>query len=520
MPQFRATGSSSSFRRIGPVRSTPGWVRWAAAILNLSRGKSAGFGNGTRGVGFSADGSHAWFAVPVRPGVPNQLWVVPTIGGAPRLFLPKGVEAAWSPDGSQIAYFFPPSDPIFIADKNGGNPRQILNEKKGIHNHYLTWSPDGRFLYFARGVPTNDMDIWRIRPEGGAAERITNQHSRVAYPSFLDGRTLVYCASRDDGGSGLYALDLERRIPHPVTSGLEEYTSVAASADGRRLVASVANPIRNLWTAPISDHTVDEESGVKRFELPTVRAASPRYGPGYLVYRSSRGGADGLWRLKDGAETELWRGSDEAVPFAPAVSPDGTRIAFVTQVEGSHHLSLMESDGTSAHRIAESLDVVDAPSWSPDGKWIAVIAREEDTSTRPLFRVPADGGPPIRLVDGVNSDPVWSPDGRLILYSEGHGGSVRLRAVTPDKQPFPLPEVMVPYSGNRYRFVPGGNAVVIQIGKNYSLLDLPTGGIRQLTDLRPGFVMKSFDVSPDGKTILFDRYRENSDVVLIDLPPR
>jgi hypothetical protein len=41
-----------------------------------------------------------------------------------------------------------------------------------------------------------------------------------------------------------------------------------------------------------------------------------------------------------------------------------------------------------------------------------------------------------------------------------------------------------------------------------------------LTNLRPEFRMKSFDVSPDGKTILFDRYRENSDVVLIDLPPR
>lgn len=38
--------------------------------------------------------------------------------------------------------------------------------------------------------------------------------------------------------------------------------------------------------------------------------------------------------------------------------------------------------------------------------------------------------------------------------------------------------------------------------------------------LRPGFDMKSFDVSPDGKQILFDRYRENSDVVLIDLPAR
>ena len=56
--------------------------------------------------------------------------------------------------------------------------------------------------------------------------------------------------------------------------------------------------------------------------------------------------------------------------------------------------------------------------------------------------------------------------------------------------------------------------------QNFWLLDLATGRRRQLTDLKPGFDMKSFDVSPDGKQILFDRYRENSDIVLIDLPPR
>ena len=56
--------------------------------------------------------------------------------------------------------------------------------------------------------------------------------------------------------------------------------------------------------------------------------------------------------------------------------------------------------------------------------------------------------------------------------------------------------------------------------QDFWLLDLATGRLRRLTNLRPGFAMKSFDVSPDGKQILFDRFRENSDVVLIDLPPR
>ena len=53
--------------------------------------------------------------------------------------------------------------------------------------------------------------------------------------------------------------------------------------------------------------------------------------------------------------------------------------------------------------------------------------------------------------------------------------------------------------------------------QDFYLLDLTTGEERALSNLKPGFAMRSFDVSPDGKEILFDRVRENSDVVLIDL---
>ena len=50
------------------------------------------------------------------------------------------------------------------------------------------------------------------------------------------------------------------------------------------------------------------------------------------------------------------------------------------------------------------------------------------------------------------------------------------------------------------------------------LVNLETGARRQLTDLRPGRATRSFDLTPDGKRILFDRVQENSDIVMIDLP--
>jgi Tol biopolymer transport system component len=186
----------------------------------------------------------------------------------------------------------------------------------------------------------------------------------------------------------------------------------------------------------------------------------------------------------------------------------------------------MASDGTNTRRIAQSLEVRRAPSWSPDGKWIAVAASEG--TANPLYKVPVDGKAPVRLVEGshsVISNPVWSPDGRFILYSEGEGSAmVRLQGVTPERHSFSLPAIWVGNTGDRYRFLPDGKSLVVMQGvmwqQNFSLLDIATEVQRPLTNLDRQILMRSFDVSPDGKQILFDRYRQNSDIVLIDLPPR
>jgi Tol biopolymer transport system component len=513
--------------RDGPFDAWVGQIG-SGEFLNLTKGRYPTLANPiVHSVGFSGDDAHVWFRVNSKDGKTHSVLLVPTIGGTPRLFLPSAVEAAWSPDHTRILYYAPsPGDPIFIADRNGGNPRQICVDKPGIHQHYLTWSPDNRFVYFVRGIPPGEMDIWRIPSTGGVAERLTHHNSQVAYPTLLDKHTLIYTATRENvSGSGLYAMDVERRIPHSVSAGLEECVSVGASADGRRLVVTVANPVRDLWTVPITDQVVDD-SGVRRFSLPTLRAAAPRFGPDYILYLGSKGRADGLWKLKDGSETELWKGSEGTVPYAPAISPDGAQICFAVRSEGRGQLYLMTADGTNVRRFAESLEVRTAPSWSPNGKWIAAAASEG--KAYPLFKVPVDGGAPLRLVDGVNSvvsNPVWSPDGRFILYSEGQGSAtVRLQGITPDKQPFPLPEVWVGNTGDRYRFLPDGKSLVVTQGvlwlQNFSLLDLATGKQRQLTNLARQIIMRSFDVSPDGKQILFDRYRQSSDLALIDLPGR
>lgn len=153
------------------------------------------------------------------------------------------------------------------------------------------------------------------------------------------------------------------------------------------------------------------------------------------------------------------------------------------------------------------------------------MVASQEGGAQPLFLIPAEGGRPEQIVEGVAYGPVWSPDGRFIAYAEGRQGrSWRLKGVTPDKRPVPLPDLLLARNGNRYRFTADSRSLIVLQGEtrdqNFWRLDIATNRLTRLTALKPGSEIRSFDVSPDAKTILFDRYRENSDVVLIDLPPR
>jgi len=508
------------------------WVTQAGsgdfAALSLG-GLGALYLEGLRTVGFADDDSRVRFRVDSGKAAPapgESTWLVPTLGGSARPFHGAGAtELDWSPDGGRVVYHTSePGDPFFVGDRSGAGDRTLCRGTPGIHQHFPKWSPDGRYVYFVRGIPgTSDLDIWRVPSSGGAPERLTELHTRIAYLAFLDNRTLLYTATRPDGErSGLYAMDVEHRIPHEASFGLEEYLSIDASADGRRLVATVARPDRNLWVAPISDRAADD-AAARRFPIPSVRASAPRFGPDYVLYLSSRGGPNGLWKFKGGRETEIWRGADGLVSAAPAVSPDGSRICVVARTEGRSRLYVMDDNGAGPRPLSAELDIRDAPSFSPDGRWVAVVATEG--GRQPLFRVPLDGGAPERLVDGVAYSPVWSPDGSFIVYGEGHEGrSLQLKAVTPDRRPHAMPDLQVSRNSNPFRFTRDGKALVVLQGgtwaQDFWRLDLATSRLTRLTNLAAGFATRSFDISPDDGQILFDRFRDNADLTLIELPRR
>jgi Tol biopolymer transport system component len=490
-------------------------------VTNLTQGKVGPLPGPLRSVGFSGDGSEIWLG---GGDVGMRLRMLPLAGGTPRNFLgEETVNLAWSPDGERIVYHtFGKGDPMFVADRSGANARQIFVSRPGIHNHFPAWSPDGRWIYFSHGTPaTKEMDLWRIDPDGTHAERLTQVNTDVAYPTPVGNRTVFYLA-RDEDGSGpwLWAFDLKRRDSRRASVGLEQYASVEASADGRKLVATISNPVAGLWTVPILDR-VAEEGDVRPFPVPTERALAPRFNGSSLFYLSSLGTGDGLWRLRDGQVTEVWKGADGALLETPAVSPDGGRVAIVIRRNGKRQLHVLSSDGAELQPIAEGIDVQGTSSWSPDARWI--VTGGSDATGPGLFKVPLDGGSPVRLVAGEALNPVWSPDGSLIVYA---GTNVRtfapLLAVRPDGTSVKLPEIILRRLGERVRFSPDGKSLIYMQGllasQGFWLLDLASMKSRPLTRLQNRATMRTFDVTSDGKQIVFDRLRENSQVVMIDLP--
>jgi tricorn protease-like protein len=364
------------------------------------------------------------------------------------------------------------------------------------------------------------MDLWRITSSGGQPERLTYHNTYVGFPTPIDNRDVLYIAQDHDGsGPWLWALDTESRATRRVAYGTEQYRSIAGSADHRRLVASVANPSASLWTVPILDRPA-EDGDAKPMALPTVRALAPRLAGRSLFYMSSQGTGDGLWRFEDGTAVEILKGSDEALFEPVAVSADGSQLAVILKRDGQRRLHVLSADGGDLQSLAEPIDIEESVCWSPDGKWI--IAGGIDDRGPGLFKIPLDRGAPVRLVAGIARDPVWSSSGNLIVYT-GANVSVDapLLAIRPDGTKVELPAIRLRVGGQRHRFLPNSLALVYAQGpfpaQDFWLLDLATKKSRRLSHFNNSAATQSFDVTADGKQIVFDRVRENADVVVIDL---
>jgi hypothetical protein len=283
----------------------------------------------------------------------------------------------------------------------------------------------------------------------------------------------MYLVSDPDGrGPWLYSMDVERRIPHRLSSGLDPYTSLAASANGRRLVVTLASPMDTLWRSRIADSAAQAPAPA-RISLTTGAGFSPRLGPNFFLYVSAASTSESIWKLVDGTGMELWSGQEAQVFGGPAIAPDENHIAF------------------SVHQHGQ-------------------------------IRVPVDGRPPTVFVQEYSVDPAWSPDGRFVVYSGADiGTAYPVKGATADGAVYPLRALTLTRGARHLAFLHGGRELVFLRGdirhKNLWSMDIGTGAERQLTYLPSDFDIRDFDISKDSPDVVLERVQEHSEVVLLDL---
>ena len=500
--------------RDGPVDV---WLTEAGSghFSNLTHGSLGELVNpDVRTIGFSPDGKLVTIWVRRLNGSQAPLidtLAIPIGGGEPALYLKGAAEFAWSNDATRVVYHtIDAGDPMFV------NDRAIFTGPEGVHSHFPVWSPDDAFIYFVYGKVPDDMDIWRVPSAGGRPERLTSHKSRVTHPVFVDRETLLYLSTdADGGGPWLYALDLKQRKPRRVSFGVERYTSLAATADGKRFVVTVADTNRTLWRVPIESRAVDE-SAAARIAAPTNGGRAPRTAAGYLLYVSWSGDGDTLWKLQDGSAAQLWSASHARMIGGAAIATDGKRIAFVTEEYGQRRLCVMNDDGSGLEQLPQPVDPAGTPAWAPDGQSIAVAATINGREA--LVRVSADGRTIQPLVRSFAADPVWPADGASIMYSGPEiGTTFRIQSVNGAD-----PGITLSRGARRIACLPGQRALVVLRGdmhrQNFALIDLETGRERALTNFAGHFMIADFDISRDGREIVFEREQNNSHLVMIERP--
>jgi Tol biopolymer transport system component len=480
-----------------------------------------------RTLGFSADSSLVSIWTRSADGSkPDDVSVLaaPAKGGPLQTYMRNIAELDWAPSGERIVYHTTaPGDPLFVREPGpSGEPvdREIYVAPSGMHDHFPIWSPDGSFIYFLRGVPPDRWDIWRIRPSGSGLERMTQHDAQLSYPTMLDRRTLLYLATDADGsGPWIYGLDVERRIPHRLSSGLETYTSLGASRSGARLVATVARRRTSLWRIPVMKEGAATNAGEPTLLL--ADGSAPRIGRDFVLFTATRGDKQSVWTLADGSAREIWSGAGSRIVGAPAVAPDGRHIAFVLDDDGVTRVYIMDSDGANSRVLTSALALRGSLVWWPDGKSIVAAAVRDGEPH--LTRVFLNGDPPVVLVSEYSLDPVWAPGGQFLVYSGADVGTTfPVRAAEADGRPHPMPGLILTRGARRVAFLDDQPTLIFLSGevghKDLWLMDLRSGSRRVFARLPQDFVIGDFDVSADGTELVLDRAQENSELALIERP--
>ena len=340
--------------------------------------------------------------------------------------------ASWGPDGT-IIFGTVSASGLWRVSASGGEPEELTNSDGDQGNFSHRWPhilPGGRAVLFTILPPTQAVDNGQI-----AVLDLETNEQRVlipggSYPRYATTGHIVYGV-----GNTLRAVrfDLDRLEvtdpdPVPILDGVITKTGGAASFDLTRDGSLVYVSGRGVFGGG-EDRSlvwVDREGREEPLATPLLPYQRPRISPDgtrVAVDVAEPGGAD-IWihDLSRGTETRLT--TDPANDRAPFWTPDGERVVFESNREGSLGLfwKLADAPGDAERLMTETSGAatLEASSWSPDGRLaffrappvdIGLLSMEGERSVEMLFDT-----------EFSEAAPAISPDGDWIAYDSDETG--------------------------------------------------------------------------------------------------
>jgi Tol biopolymer transport system component/DNA-binding winged helix-turn-helix (wHTH) protein len=410
-------------------------------------------------------------------------------------------ELAWSPDGTKLA--FAGSTGVDLLSLTEGTIRQLTEPAPLSEDWGPSFSPDGKRVLFVRSQDTGfSEEIMTISVYGGEMTRVTSEHARIMGPPqwAFDGQSIIYACDRSSHPA-LWRVTLSGESPVEIN---DSGWYPAVSRHGYRLAYQRVTRSLNIWQ-------MDVDTKQKGILIPSTSETDQGPGPQpspdgtKIAYMSDRSGTMEIWMSdRDGGNpTQLTALGGTGTP---RWSPDSRSIAFDAKGRSGsiaiYTVSL--SEGVPKLLVGDTDENV-CPSWSRDGQWVYFASSR--TGEWQVWKIPAGGGTPAQVTTHGGHAPLASADGKYIYYA---------------KASYANPEVWeVPVDGGVERSIYAGLrpatwaswAVVDQgivfagpsgVGRPLvSLLDITKHKLTTLGELDTAPFW--LGATPDAKTVLFDQ---------------